>query len=95
MIKRNILIGFLTGISANVAGMILYIFIFSKMGLDETLQDAWDNNYIGKIIALGAALNFLPFFIFLKKNLIYHARGVLLATVITAIVIAITNIGSL
>jgi uncharacterized BrkB/YihY/UPF0761 family membrane protein len=95
MIKRNIFIGFLTGISANVAGMILYIFIFSKMGLDETLQDAWDNNYIGKIIALGAALNFLPFFIFLKKNLIYHARGVLLATVITAIVIAITNIGSL
>lgn len=95
MIKRNILIGFLTGIAANVTGMILYITIFSRMGLDETLQDAWNNNYIGKIIALGAALNFLPFFIFLKKNLIYHARGVLLATVITAIVIAIANIGSL
>lgn len=95
MIKRNILIGFLTGISANVAGVILYISIFSQMGLDETLQDAYYNNYIGKIIALGAALNFLPFFIFLKKNLIYHARGVLLATIITAIIIAITNIGSL
>lgn len=95
MIKRNILIGFLTGLSANVAGIILYILLFSQMGLDETLKDAWYNNYIGKIIALGAALNFLPFFIFLKKNLIYHARGVLLATVITAIIIAITNIGSL
>lgn len=95
MIKRNILIGFLTGLSANVAGLILYVTIFSQMGLDETLQDAWFNNYLGKIIALGAALNFLPFFIFLKKNLIYHARGVLLATVITAIIIAITNIGSL
>lgn len=95
MIKRNIFIGFLTGISANVAGIILYISIFSNMGLDETLQDAYYNNYIGKIIALGAALNFLPFFIFLKKNLIYHARGVLLATVITAVVIAIANIGSL
>lgn len=95
MIKRNILIGFLTGLSANVAGIILYILIFSSKGLEETFQDALDNNYIGKIIALGAALNFLPFFIFLKKNLIYHARGVLLATVITAVVIAITNIGSL
>ena len=95
MIKRNILIGFLTGLSANVAGIILYVSIFSKMGLDETLEDAWHNNYLGKIIALGAALNFLPFFIFLKKNLLYHARGVLLATVITAIIIAITNIGSL
>ena len=95
MIKRNILIGFLTGISANIAGIILYLLIFSKMGLDETLQDAYVNNYLGKIIALGAALNFLPFFLFLKKNLIYHARGVLLATVITAIIIAITNISSL
>ncbi len=95
MIKRNILIGFLTGIAANVTGIILYIAIFSRMGLDETLQDAHYNNYIGKIIALGAALNFLPFFIFLKKNLIYHARGVLLATLVTAIVIAITIIDSL
>ncbi len=95
MIKRNILIGFLTGLSANLAGIILYITLFSNMGLDETLKDAYYNNYLGKIIALGAALNFLPFFIFLKKDLLYHARGVLLATVITAIGIAITNIKNL
>ncbi len=92
MIKKNIFIGFLTGISANIAGMIIYILIFSDRGLDDTLEDAAKNDYLGKIIALGAALNFLPFFIFLKKNLIYHARGVLLATVITAVIIAITQI---
>ncbi|HSJ11685.1 MAG TPA: hypothetical protein VK916_03310 [Gillisia sp.] len=91
MIKRNILIGFLTGLSANVAGIILYILLFSNQGLDDTLRDAQINDYLGKVIALGAALNFLPFFVFLKKNLIYHARGVLLATVITAVVIAITK----
>lgn len=91
MIKRNILIGFLTGLSANVAGIILYILLFSNQGLDDTLRDAQVNDYLGKVIALGAALNFLPFFVFLKKNLIYHARGVLLATVITAVVIAITK----
>ncbi len=85
----------MTGLSANIAGILLYVTIFSQMGLDETLKNAWYNNYLGKIIALGAALNFLPFFIFLKKNLIYHARGVLLATVITAVIIAITNISSL
>ncbi|CAN5280079.1 hypothetical protein BH23BAC2_BH23BAC2_22440 [soil metagenome] len=95
MIKRNILIGFLTGLAANLGGIMLYIAIFSDLGLDETLRDASLNNYLGKIIALGAALNFLPFFLFLRKNMIYHARGVLLATVVTAIVIAITNIGSL
>lgn len=91
MIKRNILIGFLTGLSANVAGILLYILLFSNQGLEDTLRDAQVNDYLGKVIALGAALNFLPFFVFLKKNLIYHARGVLLATVITAVVIAITK----
>lgn len=95
MIKKNILIGFLTGLAANVAGIIIYILIFSKMGVNETLQDAYYNKYLGKIIALGAALNFLPFFLFLKKDLIYHARGVLLATVITAIIIAFTIMDSL
>ncbi|QED38189.1 hypothetical protein FK178_10880 [Antarcticibacterium arcticum] len=92
MIKRNVFIGFITGLSANVAGIILYILLFSDRGLDATIKDALVNDYLGKVIALGAALNFLPFFVFLKKNLIYHARGVLLATVVTAVVIAITKI---
>lgn len=92
MIKRNVFIGFLTGLSANVAGILLYISIFSDLGIDATLRDAVNNNYLGKIIALGAILNFLPFFLFLKKNLIYHARGVLLATVLTAVIIAVTKL---
>lgn len=92
MIKRNVFIGFITGLSANVAGIILYILLFSDRGLDATIRDAMVNDYLGKVIALGAALNFLPFFVFLKKNLIYHARGVLLATVLTAVIIAITKI---
>ncbi len=92
MIKRNVFIGFITGLSANVAGIILYILLFSDRGLDATIRDAMVNDYLGKVIALGAALNFLPFFVFLKKNLICHARGVLLATVLTAVVIAITKI---
>lgn len=91
MIKTNIAIGFITGIAANVMGMILYILLFSETGIEQTLNDAVRNDYLGKIIALGAALNFLPFFLFLKKNLIYHARGVLLATVLTALIIAITK----
>lgn len=92
MIKKNILVGFLTGLSANIAGILLYISIFSDLGIDATLQDAVNNDYLGKIIALGAILNFLPFFLFLKKDLIYHARGVLLATVLTAVVIAVTKL---
>ena len=68
MIKQNLFIGFLTGIAANIAGVILYITMLSNAEIDATLNDAVANGYLGKIIALGAALNFLPFFVFLKKK---------------------------
>lgn len=91
MIKKHILIGFLIGLAANAAGIFFYILLFSDMGLEATLKDANQNEYLGKILALGAILNFLPFFIFIKKNEIYKARGVLLATVLMAVVIAVTK----
>ncbi len=89
MIKQNILTGFLTGIAANIAGVLLYILLLSEADIDTTLKNAVANNYIGKIIALGAILNFVPFFVFLRKKQNYHARGVLLATVSVAVAVAI------
>ena len=91
MIKKHVLIGFLIGLLANAAGILFYILLFSKMELEETLQHAIQNDYLGRIIVLGAILNFLPFFVFIKKNQIYKARGVLLATVLMAVVIAVTK----
>lgn len=92
MIKQNIFIGFLIGISTNIGGILLYILLFSEMGIDETLDDALIDGYIGEIIALGAILNFLPFFVFIRKKQDYHARGVLLATIVAAIAIFISKI---
>ncbi len=89
MIKMKILTGFLTGIFANSAGIFLYILLFSEMDIASTIKDAVRNDYLGKVIALGAALNFLPFFIFLKKDQIYQARGVILASLLSAITIAV------
>ena len=92
MIKQNIFIGFLVGLSFNIGGILLYILLFSEMGIDETLDDALQKDYLGKLISLGAILNFLPFFVFLKKKQHYHARGVLLACIVAAVAIAISKI---
>tara|TARA_R100000935_G_C2779836_1_gene141213 strand:+ start:85 stop:366 length:282 start_codon:yes stop_codon:yes gene_type:complete len=91
MIKKQVLIGFVIGLISNAAGIFFYILLFSKMDLEATIKHSIENDYLGKIIALGAILNFFPFFVFLKKNQIYKARGVLLATVLMAIVIAVTK----
>lgn len=91
MNRKFILAGFATGLLSNAAGVVLYILIFSQAGIPETLRDATENDYLGKIIVLGAALNFLPFFIFINRN-IYVARGVLLATLFVAVLTVLIKI---
>lgn len=88
---KEILFGLVIGLAANVAGMYLYIFFFSDLGLKETLIAALENDILGSLIALGAILNLIVFFIYLKKNQVYRARGVVLGTIIAAIAILISK----
>lgn len=88
---KEILIGFIIGIIANLAGSYLYIYFFSKETLEKTIQYSIEQDVLGNIIALGAILNLCVFFIFLKKNKVYRARGVVLATVLAALAILVSK----
>jgi hypothetical protein len=91
MIKKEIAIGFLIGIAANLAGMFLYISLVMQKEFETALGRASEEGVLGSIIALGAILNFLPFFVFIKKKQDYRARGVLIATILSATIILITK----
>jgi len=90
-LKKEVFIGLIIGLLANIAGSYLYIYFFSVYNLEETIQHALAKDVLGNIIALGAILNLFVFFIFIKKNKIYRARGVVLATVISALIILIAK----
>ena len=90
-IKKEVFIGLIIGLIANLAGSYLYIYFFSDYSLEETIKNALIQDVFGNIIALGAILNLFVFFIFLKKNQFYRARGVVLATVVAALIILITK----
>jgi hypothetical protein len=92
MIRKEILLGFVTGIAANLIGMLIYILIFSDLPIWETLQESMRGGFIGTLITAGAILNFLPFFYFIKKEYIYRARGVLMASILAALVIAVIKL---
>lgn len=92
MIKKEVLLGFITGIGTNLIGMLFYILIFSELSIRDTLVESAEKDFLGTLITAGAILNFLPFFIFLKKEKTYRARGVLLASILAALVIAILKI---
>lgn len=87
--KKEILIGIITGVIANTLGVILYILAFSDKGIDATLQQSLSEGFFGKIVTLGAVLNLVAFFLYIKKKQDYRARGVLLATVVIAIFVMI------
>ena len=85
--KKEIIIGFVVGIIANYAGTLLYILLFSDLGIVDTYNAAVEQGHIGSLLALGAILNLVAFFGFLRLKRDYRARGVMIATLLTALII--------
>ncbi|PIF01004.1 MAG: hypothetical protein CR994_02860 [Maribacter sp.] len=85
--KKEIIIGFITGLIANTIGTLAYILLFSDFGITETFDTAIQQGYVGSLLALGAILNLIAFFGFLKIRRDQRAKGVLIATLLTALVI--------
>jgi hypothetical protein len=85
MIKNEVVIGFLVGLIANIIGLFFAAAILGN-GDDfiTVLKAASTEGFLGKLISLGALLNLVCFFIFIKKKQDYRARGVLLATICIA-----------
>ena len=86
MIKKEIFKGIFVGILVNTIGLVLATLIFSQdNNIITTLKIALDEGFLGKLISLGAILNLIAFFYFIKKKQDYRARGVLLVTIFVAI----------
>lgn len=90
--KKEIIIGFVVGIIANTFGTLLYILMFSDLGIVETFNAAVTQGHIGSLLALGAILNLIAFFAFLKIKRDQRARGVMLATLVTALIILLYKV---
>lgn len=82
---RDLIIGFAIGILASLIGSYLFITLVMKNDFVLGLNYIKSQGYLGKIITLGAILNVMVFFILLKFNKEIMARGVILATIILAI----------
>ncbi|NVN17508.1 hypothetical protein GUA46_04070 [Muricauda sp. HICW] len=92
--NKEIIIGFIVGIIANTFGTLLYILLFSDLGIVETFNAAIEQGHIGSLLALGAILNLVAFFGFLRIKRDQRAKGVMLATLVTALVIMIYKVMS-
>jgi len=85
--RKEIIIGFVVGLITNTFGTLLYILLFSDLSIIDTFNAAVDQGHIGSLLALGAILNLIAFFGFLRIKRDQRAKGVMLATLVTALVI--------
>ena len=90
--KKEVLLGVIYGIVSSLIGLILAILILSEnSSIIESLKNSYYENFLGKLISLGAILNVIVFFVFIKKNQDQRAKGILLLTIFLAILTLILN----
>jgi len=79
------LIGFCIGIIAALLGASTLVVTLTKFRSFSDLQYIKAEGLLGKVITLGTILNVIIFFVLLKRNKELMARGIVLATIILAI----------
>lgn len=84
--KKELITGILVGLIANAIGLFFTAQILGN-GDDfvDVIKAAYNEGFLGKLISLGAVLNLIAFFFFIKRKEDYRARGVLLITVFIAV----------
>ena len=92
MNKREIIIGVFSGLVANLLGIILIAFIlFKDFDIIKVINRSIYENNLTKLISLGAFMNLLVFFIFLKFDYLERAKGVIISTLCVAILTIYLN----
>jgi uncharacterized membrane protein len=86
MKKTDILIGVIIGFVATFLGTFLFFFCYTDYSFLEGVKGMKSQGYLGKVITLGAILNLVAFFVLLKINREIMARGVVLATLLLALI---------
>lgn len=85
---KEITIGFMMGLIANSFGVLVCLFVVSRIkgiSLTGAFSFYMESGTSWTILTLGALPNLLAFFGFLKINREYRARGVMIATFLAAI----------
>lgn len=79
------------GVTANILGLLLIGFFMGHFShreghIVQVISSASAEGFLGKLISLSAIFNLICFFYCLKKDQDSRAAGVLVATILTAIV---------
>ena len=67
--KKEVVKGVLFALLSSLSGLVLAILFLSENdSIIESLKNSYYENFLGKLISLGAILNVLVFFVLIKKK---------------------------
>lgn len=89
MDKKDLFIGFIIGLITASLGCLLFLYFFADARSIEDIKMVRAQGLMGKLITLGAIFNLIAFFILLKLEKELMARGIILATILLAILTVI------
>ena len=84
--KTELLLGFIIGIITSFLGCFLFVLLFTKFTFVTGIELLHAEGKLGKIITLGTVLDLVVFWIALKLNKEFIARGVILAVITLTII---------
>lgn len=87
MKNKHLILGFIVGLIASAIGLLLALLFFGTgHSITDSLRIAMHQGVFTKLMSMGAILNLAAFFIFLQRHEDQKAKGVLIATIIVAII---------
>lgn len=89
---NNMGLGLIIGIAAPLmTALVFYLASYSDIKLGTFVSRLWQINILMPIISLCAVVNLGIFFLFMRKDKYASARGIILATLIYAVMVLINK----
>ncbi len=89
-IKKEVLTGVLVGFIATAIGFYFYTQVINQFSMKFVKKLITEYDYLGEILIYSVAPNLIAFFVFIKRKEDYRARGVILATMLVALAVAVS-----
>ena len=85
--NKEIIIGLIIGIVTSIIGLTLSLLFFGTgESISDSLNIALAQGVFTKLVSIGALLNLGVFFLFINTDKESRAKGVLIATIIVALI---------
>ncbi|MDO1501521.1 hypothetical protein Q2T40_15405 [Winogradskyella maritima] len=94
MRKKDVIFGFLIGLASAGIGILLYDIILGLINGDSistSFSRTWSTKFLGKRASVGALINLPVFYLFLNRKNEDYAKGVLMATMLIAVIFIINR----